>query len=469
MSKLTLSAWLIASLVLTMPIKALAKSTIGEQLAQTLPTMTGKEKILAVITFQQMQPLSVTQIQALVALGINKGVKFSALPVIGVVANAAQIKAVAARDDVRSIWLNRKLSYFIANSRQNSGVNKIQGTDFVNINGDTDYSGKGVTIMVNDSGIDATHPDLFFGDVVIDNVEAAIESSALAKMSTTETFISRGQYNTDVNTDHGTHCAGIIAGSGAMSDGKYKGVAPDAKLVGYGSGADLTILDAVSGYDYAINHRYDYQSPLRIISNAWGSTGNFDANSPIGLASYKAYTLGILSIFSAGNSGAGKSSHNPYAQLPWVISVGAGNSHGHLVDFSSRDLSYKTGSFTMPDKQEWTYNNQVTVVAPGHYMVSTRSSNNGLAYSTDDDFLFDSAYTPFYSRLSGTSIATSYTAGVAAIMMEANPLLSIKEIKQLIAKSATQMLGYQVWEVGAGYIDIRAAVAAAKTHVKAYK
>jgi serine protease AprX len=218
--------------------------------------------------------------------------------------------------------------------------------------------------MVNDSGIDAAYQDLFFGDVVIDNVEAAIESSALAKMSTTETFISRGQYNTDVNTDHGTHCAGIIAGSGAMSDGKYKGIASDAKLIGYGSGADLTILDAVSSYDYAINHRYDYQSPLRIISNAWGSTRKFDANSPIGLASYKAYTLGILSIFSARNSGAGKSSHNPYAQLPWVISVGAGNSHGHLVDFSSRDLSYKTGSFTMPDKQEWTYNNQVTVVAP---------------------------------------------------------------------------------------------------------
>jgi hypothetical protein len=54
-------------------------------------------------------------------------------------------------------------------------------------------------------------------------------------------------------------------------------------------------------------------------------------------------------------------------------------------------------------------------------------------------------------------------------MMEANTLLSIDKIKQLIAKSATQMLGYQVWEDGASYIDIRATVAAAKTHVKAYK
>ncbi|MFT7430090.1 MAG: hypothetical protein ACI971_000531 [Colwellia sp.] len=51
MSKLTLSAWLIASLALTMPTKALAESIIGEQFAQTLPTMTDKETILAVITF----------------------------------------------------------------------------------------------------------------------------------------------------------------------------------------------------------------------------------------------------------------------------------------------------------------------------------------------------------------------------------------------------------------------------------
>lgn len=101
MSKLTLSAWLIASLALTMPTKALAESIIGEQFAQTLPTMTDKETILAVITFQQMQPLSMNQIQALIALGISKGVKSSALPVIGVVANAAQIKAISARDDVR--------------------------------------------------------------------------------------------------------------------------------------------------------------------------------------------------------------------------------------------------------------------------------------------------------------------------------------------------------------------------------
>jgi serine protease AprX len=102
-------------------------------------------------------------------------------------------------------------------------------------------------------------------------------------------------------------------------------------------------------------------------------------------------------------------------------------------------------------------------------MVSTRTSNNGLVYSADDDFLFDSTYSLFYSRFSGTSIATSYTTGVATLMMEANPLLSIDKIKQLIAKSATQMLGYQVWEDGASYIDIRATVAAAKTHVKAYK
>ena len=55
-----------------------------------------------------------------------------------------------------------------------------------------------------------------------------------------------------------------------MSGGKYKGVAPDADLIGYGSGAGLFILDVIGGYDYAINNIYDYEHPLRVMSNSWG-------------------------------------------------------------------------------------------------------------------------------------------------------------------------------------------------------
>jgi serine protease AprX len=462
MKKFKLSALAAVSLAITLPTQVLAQGEIGAQLAQVLPTMSAAETVMAVITFEQMDPVSVTQIQAVKALGIAKGVQFSAVPIMGVVANAAQIEAIAARDDVRSVWLNRKLEYFNDNSRQITGVDQVQGEDFMSRNGGTEYTGKGVTIMVNDSGIDATHQDLLFGDVVVDNVQAVTHSLDLLETGITDGFVITAQPNTDLNVGHGTHCAGTIAGSGAMSDGKYKGVAPDADLVGYGSGAGLFILDAVGGYDYAISNVYDYEHPLRIMSNSWGSSGKFDEKGPVTLASYKAYKFGILSVFAAGNSGSGENTNNPYAQLPWGMSVGAGDSNGNLVDFSSRGLTYETGDFTMPDNQEWTYTNEVTIVAPGRYLISTRSSTNMVANGADDDLYIAPEHVPFYTRISGTSMSTPHTAGVVALMMEANPSLNIDEIKQLIKESATNMPGYEAWEVGAGYINARAAVAAAK-------
>ena len=462
MKKFTLSTLAAAIIITTLPSQVSAQAVIGEQLAQVLPTMSGEETIMAVVTFEQMNAVSVSQIRAMKALGISKGVQFSAVPVMGLVANIAQIEAIVARDDVRSVWLNRKLDYFNASSRQITGVDKIQGAEFANRNGGTEYTGKGVTIMVNDSGIDATHQDLFFGDVVVDNVQAATHSLDLVETGITDGFVIQGQPNTDLNVGHGTHCAGTIAGSGVMSDGKYKGVAPDADLVGYGSGAGLFILDAVGGYDYAINHVYDYEHPLRVMSNSWGSGGKFDPMGPVNLASYKAYRFGILSVFAAGNSGTGENTHNPYAQIPWGMSVGAGDTNGNLVDFSSRGLEYETGEFIMPDGKEWTYDNEVTIVAPGRYVISTRSSTNMVANGNQADSVIEPAYIPFYTRISGTSMATPHAAGVVALVMEANPELNIDEVKQLIKESATNMPGYEAWEVGAGYINARAAVAAAK-------
>jgi serine protease AprX len=78
------------------------------------------------------------------------------------------------------------------------------------------------------------------------------------------------------------------------------------------------------------------------------------------------------------------------------------------------------------------------------------------------DSVIEPAYLPFYTRISGTSMATPHAAGVVALVMEANPSLNIDEVKQLIKESATNMPGYEAWEVGAGYINARAAVAAAK-------
>jgi serine protease AprX len=463
MKKFTLSAIAAATMALSMPSAVLAEAVIGEQLAEFLPTMTGTETVMAVVTYNQLEPVSTTQLEHLSTLGIDQAVQFATVPVIGVVANLEQIQAISQRSDVRSVWLNRHLEYFNSDARQITGVASIQGDDFAELN-DIEYTGKGVTVMVNDSGIDATHQDLFFGDKVIDNVQGLTHASVLSIGGVTEGFILKNQPNTDTNSGHGTHCAGTIAGLGVMSDGKFTGAAPDAKLVGYGSGAVIAILDTIGAYDYAINNALSYEDgPLRVMSNSWGSSGKYDPAGPVSIASYKAHLQGILSVFAAGNSGSGEDTHNPYAQIPWGMSVGAGEKDGTLAGFSSRGLKSESGDFTMPDGSQWTYNNEVTIVAPGVDIISTRAlTNAGANGGADDVDAMDANHVPFYTMISGTSMATPHVAGIVALMMEADPDLDTLTIKRLLQETATNMPGYERFEVGAGYVNARAAVAAAK-------
>ena len=441
-------------------LNATAAAVLGSQLESKLTSMTPADKTMVVVSYDQLEPLSTAQLQTLVNLGLNEGVQFKSLPIIGLVATPNQINQLVQMEGVRSVYANRDLTYFNAEANEITGVEKLQSDAFVNNNG-IGFTGKGVTVLVNDSGIDATHDDLAFGEKVVQNVQGVTHAQAISLTGVDGVWIE-GQANTDLNTGHGTHCAGTLAGWGTMSDGKYKGAAVDAELVGYGSGAGLSILDALGGYDYAISHVYDFNSPIRIMSNSWGSSGKFDPNGPISLASFKANKLGILSVFAAGNDGSGEDTHNPYAQIPWGISVGAGTKQGELIDFSSRGLKGEQGTFSMPDGSEWTYKNEVTIVGPGVDIISTRSKSNLASNGGANDVgAIEDEYLPFYTMISGTSMATPHVAGIIAMMLEANPHLSNSQIKQIIMDTATNMPGYEGWEVGAGYVNAYAAVAAA--------
>ncbi|NMH61380.1 S8 family peptidase [Alteromonas ponticola] len=468
MKKFTLSA-VAAAFIAAPTAQALADAYIGEQLATKLSTLSNAESVMAVVTFDQLEPLAESQIQQILNLGIIEGVQFRSLPIIGVVATKSQIEALAKMDNIRSIFANRKMEYYNADAREITGVDELQGTDFAQRNG-VEFTGKGVTIMVNDSGVDASHQDLLFGDTVVENVQALTHASAISITGVTDGMTVKGQINTDLNSGHGTHCAGTIAGSGIMSDGKYVGAAPDADLIGYGSGGGLFLLDTIGGFDFAINNLYTYENPIKIISNSWGSSGKYEPLGPVSLATYKAHKLGIISVFAAGNDGPGEDSHNPYAQIPWGMSVGAGDKFGKLADFSSRGLKSESGDFTMPDGSEWTYNNEVSIVAPGVDIISTRASTNLVANGGDADLdAIETQYVPFYTMISGTSMATPHVSGIIALMLEANPNLDPLTIKKLLQESATNMPGYQRWEVGAGYVNARSAVAAALDYDMDYR
>ncbi|SEK71806.1 serine protease AprX [Colwellia chukchiensis] len=456
---------LIKNMALTMSIagislNATAAAVIGSQLEQKLQSMAATDSAMVVVSYDQLDALNTTQLQALLNLGLTQGVQFKSLPIIGVMASPTQITQLAELPGVRSVFANRQLSYFNAEARELTGVEKLQSDEFVTNNGMT-FTGKGVTVIVNDSGIDASLDDLAFGEKVVENVQGVTHAQAISLTGVDGVWIE-GQINTDLNVGHGTHCAGTVGGWGSHSDGKYKGAATGADIVGYGSGAGLSILDALGGYDYAISHIWDFNSPIRVMSNSWGSSGKYEPAGPISLASYKAHKLGMISVFAAGNSGAGEDTHNPYAQIPWGMSVGAGTKSGDLIDFSSRGKRGEQGDFTMPDGTSWTYKNEVTIVAPGVDIISTRAKTNVASNGGANDVgVIENEYLPFYTMISGTSMATPHVAGIIALMLEANPNLTPLQIKQIIQETATNMPGYQSWEVGAGYVNAYAAVAGA--------
>jgi len=420
----------------------------------------GTGELQVVVSYKQSGPVTAAQVSALKLLGITKGVTMRTLPIAGALATPAEIRALAKRSDVLSIYWNAPLHYMDAEANGLSSVTRMFDNPG-NYGRAIPFSGAGVTVVVNDSGIDGTHDDLKFGTHVVQNTTGMTNLAAWDTML--PVTYTEGVPNTDISSGHGTHCAGIVGGSGARSNGLYRGVAPGAKLVGYGSGAALLVLDAVGGLDYAATNQFSYGAPVRVVSNSWGSSGAFDPTDPVSVATYQLYKRGIVSVFAAGNDGPGEDTHNPYAQAPWVISVGASEKDAVLTGFSSRGKRGESGTFTTPDGKSWTYFNEPTVVAPGVDIISTRTFTGALPplEAEHDAETLDPAYVPFYTHMSGTSMATPHVAGIVALMLEANPNLTPAQVKDILERTSTNMTGRIYWEAGAGHVNAYEALAEA--------
>jgi serine protease AprX len=437
---------------------SLADARIPADLVQTLSGTAPTQELTVVVTYDHSGAITSAELAAMKSIGIDKGRTMRSLPIAGVLATPAEIQALAKQPHVLSIFPNKQLKYYNYESREISGAKRV--TDNPNDFGKAvPYSGKGVTVVINDSGVDGTHMDLQYGPHLVQNTLGTTNAAAWDSML--PVTYTEGVPQTDLGSGHGTHCAGIIGGTGARSNGLYRGVAPGADLVGYGSGAVLLVLDAVGGLDYAGVNQNSFRNPVRVVSNSWGTSGTFDPTDPVNVASYELYKKGILSVFAAGNDGPGEDTHNPYAQAPWVISVAAGEKNGRLTDFSSRGKRFEHGTFTMPDGKSWTYYNEPTITATGVNVISTRDVAGALPplAAQDDADMIDPAYLPFYTVMSGTSMATPHVAGIVALMLEANPKLTPAQIKDIIEKTATNMTGRDTWEVGAGHINAYDAVA----------
>lgn len=431
---------------------------------------------VVIVSFNTTTGLDDSHLAFLQSLGINKGLTLKELGMVAFPATAAQVRSLAASTAVRSVWANHKLSYFNNETRILTGVDRLRAdAAFTRANGGLPVSGKGdFSVVINDSGIDARHPDLQFPDHVVQNVQIVTDTATLSGFTPLLTI--ENVPDTDANVGHGTHCAGIVGGNGSASGGLYAGVAPGAKLIGTGSGAVLFILNALGGFEWSLAHQAQYG--VRIISNSYGGNGAFHANDPINIATRIAHDRNIVVVFAGGNSGPGKDTYNPYAKAPWVIGVAAGTKEGGLASFSSRGTPR---SQRLTDSDPSNDYDAPTITAPGTgrefasdagkfsaAIVSTRSATNVFANGLTNDAELSPAALPFYTQISGTSMATPFVAGVAALMLDADPTLSADEVKQIITQTASQMPGFEDYEVGAGYINAYAAVDKVFNRAKKY-
>jgi serine protease AprX len=408
--------------------------------------------VAAVVTFNGNSAPTESHVALLSQVGITKGFTFQSLPIAGVLITTAQVEALASNPEVRSVFLNKQLKYDNYNSTGLTGVDRLRSDPIITSkNGGLPVSGKGIGLLVNDSGVDATHNDLKFGTHVVQNALGSTNPhayDALLPIAYVENVP-----NTDNNSGHGTHVAGSAGGTGVQSAGKYEGVAPGADLIGYGSGAVLLVLDAVGGFDYALTHQYEYN--IRIITNSWGTSGTFSPNDPVNIASKMAYDRNIIVLFSAGNSGPGEGTITPYS-APWVVTVAAGDRFGEIADFSSRGTKNQTISFSL-NGQNWVWKSEPTITGPGVNVISTRAPSP--VPLLGDDSEIETQYLPFYTNMSGTSMSCPHVAGIVALMLDANPSLTPLQVRQIIQQTATNMPGHESWEVGAGYVNVYAAVA----------
>lgn len=423
---------------------------------------------MVVVAFKTNNGLQNSHLNVLRSVGVLGGQTFPTLGMVAQPMTAGQVRALQNNSAVRSIWSNDRLHYYMHQARVVGGAARVE-TDraFAIRNGGLPVSGAGdFSVLVIDSGIDATHADLQFGTKVIQNVQTPVAAGTLPGF--TPHVSIENVPNTDQSVGHGTHCAGIIGGTGVRSGGLYPGVAPGAKIIGAGLGAGIFVINGLAAWEWGLANQYRYN--IRVVSNSYGGDGAFDPEDPITIASKMAYDRNITVVFAGGNAGPVKDTYNPLAKAPWVIGVAAGSKEGDLADFSSRGMPREQ---RLSNSDPLDDNNAPTITAPGMGrafessltragftidMISTRSTSNLVANGTTNDTEIAPGMIPFYTQIHGTSMATPYVAGVVALMLDADPNLTPDEIKEILTSTASKMPGRSEWEVGAGYINAYAAV-----------
>ena len=285
--------------------------------------------------------------------------------------------------------------------------------DFFSVNGMAD--GEGVTVAVLDSGVCA-HPDL------------------AGRLLDFKDFVAGKRMEYDDN-GHGTHVCGILCGSGGLSGGKYRGMAPGARLVagkvldkkGDGSTAAM-----ISGLEWVLEMRERYRIRILNISVGIGSLDEREKEKALQDEIERVWESGILVVCAAGNKGPEEGSISAVGKSGRIITVGCYDGDyrkgqpGICASYSGRGS--RDDNPRKPD-----------IVAPGTDVISCYTKYDmGRAYIAR----------------SGTSMATPIVAGAAAMLLSRHPQMTGEECRQRLLYTAVD-LGLPWNQQGWGMLNVR--------------
>lgn len=429
------------------PHRAAAQSlaTLDPLLTRTVATAS-PATVVQMVGVLSHRPTA-SDITLLDALGAT-AVPYTSLPLVALQSPVSAIPALQGSGVVNALWQNRPLQLLLHESVPLIGADRVRTQ--------LGYDGHGVGIAILDSGIDGTHPDTHYPDHVVQNVQMLGYTKVFQNLFLTVPNV----VDTDTTAGHGTHVAGIAAGTGAASGGYYTGVAPGASLIGLGAGQGEDMITTTAGLDWIVQNHVQYN--IRVVNCSWGDgTIQYDPNDPINIGTKAVHDAGMAVVMGAGNDGQSATGQtqsgmlNRYAFPDWVISVGAGDKLGQYAPYSS------TGDGV----------HNPTLIAPGSYIASARALTGVVtdANSTPFDLTDPSnprmvplQWTQYYTVALGTSMSTPHVSGVVALMLQAAPSLTPDQVKQVLVATATPMPSCPVTACGAGYVNAMAAVQMAR-------
>ncbi|UIX32407.1 S8 family serine peptidase [Streptomyces sp. GQFP] len=275
------------------------------------------------------------------------------------------------------------------------------------------YDGTGTKVAVLDTGVDKAHADL--SDQVI-----AEQDFTGSESGTADKF------------GHGTHVASITAGTGAKDGGKYKGVAPGAKILNgkvlddEGGGYDSGI---IAGMEWAVAQGAD------VVNLSLGGTDMPGIDPMEETVNRLSAESDSLFVIAAGNEGEyGEGTVGSPGSADAALTVGAVDKSDALGDFSSRGPRVGDGG-VKPD-----------LTAPGAAITAAAAAGSLLEEFYPSDI-------PGYLTLDGTSMATPHVAGAAAILAQQHPDWSGERIKAVLTGSAKPG-AYSSFQQGTGRTDL---------------